>query len=522
MCIEAPLHGRIVMTLLALATLLPGATRAASIESLLSPGKLSESHAKLEGDCANCHDKTDRSRQTGLCLSCHKDVAGDVARKDGLHGRLPNISTGECKACHSEHLGRDADIVKLAAASFDHRGTDFPLTGAHAGVACASCHTKGRAYRDASSSCGACHKADDVHRGGLGANCGACHATATWTSAKFDHDKTRFPLHGAHQSITCNTCHVSGVYKDLPRTCISCHAPDDAHKGSRGENCGECHKETSWTSARFDHAKETGFALLGKHAALDCAGCHKSPKFDDKPPKTCVGCHRSDDAHAARFGEDCASCHGNDAWRGTEFDHAGRTKFPLQGAHVRLDCHACHTAASATQKLPTDCASCHRGSDVHGGALKDCASCHGNESWRKDLAFDHDLTAFPLLGMHVVVGCGQCHATRAFAGTPHDCIACHRSSDVHKGSLGKECGTCHSPNGWNLWEFDHGKQTRFALTGRHGQLHCTDCHRRPAAELKLPTDCASCHRDDDIHVGQFGAQCQRCHTTLTFKGARIQ
>ena len=40
--------------------------------------------------------------------------------------------------------------------------------------------------------------------------------------------------------------------------------------------------------------------------------------------------------------------------------------------------------------------------------------------------------------------------------------------------------------------------------------------------MKLAGDCASCHRKDDVHLGQYGTQCQRCHTTLTFKGARIQ
>jgi hypothetical protein len=124
--------------------------------------------------------------------------------------------------------------------------------------------------------------------------------------------------------------------------------------------------------------------------------------------------------------------------------------------------------------------------------------------------------------MHVVVGCGQCHASRAFTGAPRDCFACHRSSDVHQGGLGGDCAACHSPNGWRVWEFDHNNQTDFALTGRHARLTCGECHRRPAGQVKLPADCASCHRDNDIHLGQFGVQCQRCHTTLTFKGARIQ
>jgi len=496
---------------------------AAGLEKLLMPGEVSKAHAALEENCSSCHDRSDRSRQTSLCLDCHKDVAADVAKKSGFHGRLPNIATGECKACHSEHLGRNADIVKLRVATFDHGGTEFHLDGAHSAVACQACHVSGKPFRAAIASCGGCHKSSDVHLGGLGANCSTCHGTTSWRGAHFEHDRTKFPLRGAHREPPCAACHIAGRFKETPVACGSCHAPDDVHRGSRGEQCADCHTETGWKSTRFDHGKETGFALIGTHAALDCAGCHRSGNFKDELPRTCIGCHRAADAHASRFGEDCASCHASTAWKPVEFDHAARTKYPLSAAHSKLDCHTCHTGRVATQKLSSDCAACHRGDDVHGGALKGgCESCHSADSWRADRHFDHDLTKYPLLGMHVIVGCGQCHASRSFAGTPQDCVACHRSGDVHKGSLGPKCDSCHSPNGWKLWDFDHNQQTRFPLTGRHAQLACGDCHRRPGGQMKLPTDCAACHRDNDIHLGQFGAQCQRCHSTITFKGARIQ
>lgn len=513
------------MILITALTLFPAAraARAGTLEKLLMPGEVSRAHARHEENCSACHDRTDRTRQTTLCLACHEDVADDVRRRAGLHGRLPNIATAECKACHSEHLGRDARIVKLSNASFDHRITDFPLDGGHAALPCESCHAAGRKFREASSSCANCHRGDDVHQGGLGNDCARCHSSASWRETRFDHARTRFPLRGAHGDTACGACHVAGRFRDTPRDCAACHRPDDVHRGARGENCGECHGETTWRNTRFDHARETGFALAGRHAAIDCAGCHRGGKLEDPLPRDCIGCHRADDGHAGRFGEDCADCHGNDTWRTTAFDHTRKTGFALDGSHAQLECHACHTAALSKQKLGSDCASCHRGDDVHGGGLRSgCESCHGMDRWSQDIAFDHDLGTYPLLGMHVLVGCGQCHASRAYAGTPRDCISCHRSSDVHQGGLGRECESCHSPNGWRLWEFDHSRQTRFALSGRHARLACADCHRRPAGLVPLPTDCASCHRENDVHLGQFGTQCQRCHGTISFKGARIQ
>jgi hypothetical protein len=160
---------------------------------------------------------------------------------------------------------------------------------------------------------------------------------------------------------------------------------------------------------------------------------------------------------------------------------------------------------------------------VHAGKLgKKCDQCHTPEGWRASVSFDHDLTKFPLVGLHVAVPCEQCHVTRQYRDVGHECIDCHQKDDVHKGNLGKDCGRCHTPNSWRLWEFDHGKETHFALTGAHGKLACEACHRRPPDEVKLKQDCLSCHEKDDIHLGQYGRQCDRCHTTITFKGARVQ
>src|SRR5579863_8608966 len=86
---------------------------AATVETLLMPGKVTHAHEKQEGDCANCHDRSNVRTQTTLCLDCHKEIAADVRQKTGFHGRMPNAGAGECKACHTEHKGRAADIVQL-------------------------------------------------------------------------------------------------------------------------------------------------------------------------------------------------------------------------------------------------------------------------------------------------------------------------------------------------------------------------------------------------------------------------
>jgi hypothetical protein len=498
--------------------------RAVNIETLLMPGKVIAGHAKYEAECTNCHDRTGGdARQPALCRDCHEAIDADIAQRKGFHGRLRNAERMQCRACHSEHQGRDADIIKLAAEQFDHDLADFQLRGAHVGLPCASCHKAGKLHREAPGTCASCHRDDDAHGGKLGRDCGSCHRAESWRATRFDHSKTKFALTGEHAALSCEACHFGERYKGTPVRCVSCHAADDVHAGERGTDCAECHTTSGWATQRFDHAKETGFALLGEHARLVCADCHRSSRLEDPLPRDCQGCHRSDDAHHGRFDAKCEQCHGVTAWKPASFDHAKETKFALLGAHAKADCHVCHTAKVAEQKLGTDCLACHRSQDVHTGKLgRDCEQCHGVERWTADVRFDHDLSDFPLVGLHVAVPCAECHHSLEFKLPNTSCVGCHEPEDIHKGGLGRDCETCHSPNGWNIWEFDHDKETGFALTGAHARTACATCHKQPAHEVKLSADCGACHAQDDKHLGQFGRQCQRCHTTTSFAGARLQ
>ena len=510
-----------IMTTMAL--IASSGARAASVEKLLMPGPVTRAHEKQEPDCANCHDRSNKRSQSELCMDCHKDVATDVRTHRGYHGRMPNAGTGECRACHTDHKGRTSDIVQLGRAQFDHKLTEFELDGAHRALECAACHKSGESWRKAPETCLGCHKSDDVHRDQFSQPCGECHGSVSWAAGRFDHDKTNFKLSGAHTSVSCNACHIGGRFKPAPKSCNGCHATDDEHRGSRGEDCGKCHTTREWKTAKYDHLKETGYELLGVHADLDCLSCHRSGNYKDKIPKSCEGCHRADDAHAGRLGAKCEDCHDNEHWKPVDYDHLARHKFALIGAHARIACDACHTASTSTQKLGTKCVDCHRAEDVHGGKITGgCENCHGQLAWRTGMSFDHDLTDYPLLGLHRVVSCAQCHATLGFSKAPRTCFECHSGEDVHKGGLGKKCDSCHSTNGWALWSFDHAKETGFALRGAHAKLECADCHHEQPGAVKTSPLCIACHRNDDRHLGAYGSQCERCHTSYSWKGARIQ
>ncbi len=489
-------------------------SQATEVEKLLMPGQLSRAHSDIEADCTKCHDRADRPRQRQLCLDCHKEVAGDVARKTGFHGRA--AATAQCNACHTEHKGRGVDTVGLSPEAFDHARTDFLLAGAHASVPCATCHKAGKKYREAPRACIDCHREDDVHDGKLGTDCADCHESVRFKTTKFDHSKTKFPLNNAHAKAACFACHRNPTFKGAPGRCVDCHASDDVHRGSRGPDCASCHGTVDWKKNRFDHVKASDYALLGKHAKLACDSCHRGGDLKAELPRECSGCHQAVDVHSGRFGTACADCHEQDKWAIAVFDHEKRAKFALRGAHAKLDCHACHTGVLKQQKMPKDCAGCHGVDDVHKGSMgRECQTCHKESGWRDEVKFDHDFSKFPLVGLHVGVPCEECHASRAYRDAPDQCFACHKAKDVHKGKLKEDCGSCHDPNGWDFWQFDHST-THFMLTGAHLKLGCRDCHRKPDHDLTLSRECASCHRADDVHDGQFGRDCGRCHSTESF------
>lgn len=492
------------------------------IETLVMPGQVIAGHADIEEECSSCHKMFDKGAQRQLCLDCHEDVALDVNNGTGYHGRHPDAQDVKCASCHTDHLGRDADIVDLDEDTFDHSFTDFELDGAHVDTDCGDCHAENEKHSAAGSECVDCHSEEAPHGDTMGSDCGTCHQTTAWPDASFDHDTTEYPLLGKHQEATCLDCHEDRTFPEPPTDCYSCHADDDAHNGLSGQQCGSCHNPTDWHDSSFDHFRDTDFPLEGKHAEAACGDCHSERPFEDNLTGECASCHLEDDSHDGHNGEQCDSCHISTAWTDSTFDHDRDTDYRITGAHVEIACNACHVEPIFEVALQTSCNACHAKDDPHEGTLGTaCESCHTDVNWQDPVFFDHDLTNFPLLGSHAETECEDCHATQAFTHAQTDCVACHREADPHRGNFTERCEDCHNPVAWDIWLFDHDTQTAFPLEGAHRDVSCDNCHRNTLSKMRvMDRNCRSCHRTDDIHDGEFGTDCGRCHTADSFTEVR--
>jgi hypothetical protein len=146
-----------------------------------------------------------------------------------------------------------------------------------------------------------------------------------------------------------------------------------------------------------------------------------------------------------------------------------------------------------------------------------CLACHdGVDTFGN--SFDHQTTAFPLVGGHLDLACSDCHlgaeSAQALQSTPQSCSACHLEDDIHQGRLGNDCSACHTPEDWDVAAFDHGL-TRFPLAGSHVAVACQSCHS-DGQMAGIPLDCVGCHLEDDTHAGRLGPNCIDCHRTTTW------
>jgi len=424
-------------------------------------------HRTLE--CQSCHSSTSFAVPTVDCVSCHQDDYAATTAPNHAAAGFPVT----CDACHRPV---DATWESGGAAGFDHAAT-FPLVGAHALEACASCH-RNNVYLGTPRDCVGCHL-DDYTRtaapshaaAGFSTACETCHRATDpqWTGiARFDHDAV-FPLEGMHATQDCASCHVNNVFAGTPRDCVGCHQDDYTRTANPNHlaagfstSCDSCHRPTQpWSGggAAFDH--NAVFRLDGAHASQACASCHVSGIFAGTP-RDCVGCHQDDYARTA---------------------------------------NPSHQAAG----FSTSCESCHQ----------------PTRPWSSGGGFDH-ASVFALVGRHASTACVSCHANGIFAGTPRDCFGCHRDdyqatrdpSHVAAG-FPTNCESCHRPvdTSWTQGNFVH---TWFPLTGPHNR-DCASCHTSPARYAEF--SCTGCHErgetdpdHDEVNGYRYESlACYSCH-----------
>ncbi|MCA8966160.1 MAG: hypothetical protein H6838_20295 [Planctomycetes bacterium] len=445
----------------------------------------------------------------------------------------------DCSLCHAK-----GDWHTLRADfTFDHAArTGVPLEGAHAAAGCLLCHNdRGPVQQFAAQGCAGCHA--DPHRQQLGRNCKDCHDETNWQprDAIARHDRTRFPLVGAHAAVGCFRCHPGaqvGNFAGANSECIQCHMDDRARATDPDHvalgystDCSRCHLPTGWFPARFEHTPS--FPLTHGHAGRACRECHQTPNSFTGQSTACASCHTDEHAvttqpsHvAAGFGTDCSQCHDTRTFRTSSWPHPA--SFELTFGHAGRQCTECHVG-QVYSGTSTTCSSCHldtfqatqNPNHVTANYPTDCTQCHNTMAWR-GAGTSHPAT-FPLENSHARA-CSSCHTTPGiYAGLNPACATCHlaqyqaTTNPPHVSfGMSQQCQQCHGTTVWSNGSFVH----TFPITsGAHRNMACFDCHNN--AGNRLAFSCIDCHEHRQSkmandHQGVNGyvwasANCYQCH-----------
>ena len=213
-------------------------------------------------------------------------------------------------------------------------------------------------------------------------------------------------------------------------------------------------------------------------------------------------------------------------------------------SHAQIrDCSTCHAGLRPSDHMADHCLTCHTEiaaqmldvAKLHGSITQKspalaCRDCHpdhrGPTATLTELGentFPHEalgfsLAAHPRTSAGQPFTCADCHAADITTFSVSTCEDCHRQIDAvfaqaHTISYGAACLDCH--NGLDRFgrTFSHAGFA-FKTEGGHADVACVKCHTdaRSLADFpKAPTDCYSCHKQNDEHNGQFGTDCAACH-----------
>ncbi len=218
-------------------------------QRLVSPGRLSASHAFLENDCAACHTAI-QGPEAGKCIACH-------ANNESLLQRQPSVfhaDIGSCRECHREHRGidrrpTDMDHTALARIGLQHLQSRERADGEDA-----SDYRRLLTWMDRRSGvppvlspeeavldCAACHNSKDHHFQLFGRDCGQCHSTAKWTIPEFRHPSPH--------STDCAQCHQAPPSHFMGHFNMVCRKVAGKPRAQVSQ-CHLCHQTTSWNDIK--------------------------------------------------------------------------------------------------------------------------------------------------------------------------------------------------------------------------------------------------------------------------------
>ncbi|HWF03688.1 MAG TPA: hypothetical protein VHA06_08380, partial [Candidatus Angelobacter sp.] len=299
----------------------------------------------------------------------------------------------DCLACHSDKTMQDA-----AGHSISVDGQKFGAS-VHGSLQCNNCHGDIKEYPHP----------DHIAK----VDCKSCHADEA--------SKLTTSVHSSSKEHPCTSCH-GNAHEIFPKA----DARSAVYPLNIPKTCGQCHSDGAMATKKglpsvFTHYMDSihGFALSkeGLLVAANCQSCrgshnilsHKdpaSPTFKANIPKTCGNCHAkiNDDYQAGAHGHAIA---------------AGNLKAP-----VCTDCHTTHAILQPTE------------SEFRMQSTPICGSCHKDKLTTYHDTFHSQLGS---LGGYVETArCWDCHGAHEIypASDPR--------SPIHKASLVKTCGKCHT------------------------------------------------------------------------------
>ncbi len=354
----------------------------------------------------------------------------------------------------------------------------------------------------------------------------------------FDHFQTGFPLGGQHARISCESCHIGGIFKGTPNQCSGCHSPGSriavsvkpANHLPTNAPCDQCHTSTvTWFGARYTHLGvlpgscgqcHNGNVAPGKPlnhtpTTQPCDACHRTTAWIPASfnhatvaPGTCAQCHNGSQAigkpaNHIQTTASCDTCHRTSAWLPASFNHASVTPGT---------CGQCHNGSQATGKpanhiqTTASCDTCHRttawvpATFNHASVTPGtCAQCHNGSQARGKPANHIQTTA----------SCDACHNTTAWipanfnhaSVTPGTCAQCHNGSQATGKPSGhfvttRSCDACHSTTAWTpVLRYTHVSPN---FKPHNAGVTCAQCHTGNTETISWPfaayqPDCAGCH-----------------------------